>query len=326
MRLVKKILHYGIAIILLAACTESSFDDMTDLGSQDSGLKDAETQGDPIGYCNDEPVIFDLIAGRTMNAGMVTLTNDDVNLYITYETTDGSLIREVHVYVGDEEGIPVNKKNIPVPGQFPYKVENIHLATYTVVIPLSEITVECPLIITHAALSNGETAWGWENEEEMFTFENFFDIKRWGYLGDYCIEECTDYKYLTMKFWYTEEDGEKRWGVIQAVHQFYFQDNWCDKMGVIIPTEDTTLNVTHGTLLIGEITLDVGEELIHGIINLDDPTSVIDSTFVFYGSFSDLVTYGSCPDYLNFPHVFMNPDAEEFDIHINNGLKRITPY
>lgn len=60
-----------------------------------------------------------MCAGQSMDIGVITVTNDEVNLYVSYEITDpGWYLAETHVAVGDD--IPVTKKGNPVPGQFPY--------------------------------------------------------------------------------------------------------------------------------------------------------------------------------------------------------------
>ncbi|MEO6540160.1 MAG: hypothetical protein ABIN74_04175, partial [Ferruginibacter sp.] len=42
-----------------------------------------------------------LVAGQTMNAGSITVTNDADNIYVTYATTNGWKLTETHLYVGD---------------------------------------------------------------------------------------------------------------------------------------------------------------------------------------------------------------------------------
>src|SRR5690348_16511548 len=61
-----------------------------------------------------------LIAGQTINAGTVTVTNDAEYIYVTYATTGGWKITQTHLYVGDCALIPVNNPGNPLPGQFPF--------------------------------------------------------------------------------------------------------------------------------------------------------------------------------------------------------------
>ncbi|MGB6641473.1 MAG: hypothetical protein WBG67_11900, partial [Thermoanaerobaculia bacterium] len=64
-----------------------------------------------------------LCAGKSMDIGTVTVTNDDVNLYVTLSIEEeGWYFDETHVAVGDSvDDIPHTKKGNPIPGQFPYK-------------------------------------------------------------------------------------------------------------------------------------------------------------------------------------------------------------
>ena len=45
---------------------------------------------------------YTLWAGKTNDAGTVTVTNDDDNLYVTYNTNGTADLGEVHVYVWDD--------------------------------------------------------------------------------------------------------------------------------------------------------------------------------------------------------------------------------
>ena len=115
-----------------------------------------------------------LWAGQNIDAGTVSVAVEGENLVITYETKDGWELTETHLAVAHTlEGIPQTKKGNPIPGQFPYKHENLPGITndsYT--IPLSELMVECDdvlYIAAHASLrkmvSGGEyqTETGWGN-------------------------------------------------------------------------------------------------------------------------------------------------------------------
>ncbi|HEX2684767.1 MAG TPA: hypothetical protein VHL77_12570, partial [Ferruginibacter sp.] len=94
-----------------------------------------------------------LIAGQTMNAGSVTVTNDASYIYVTYTTTNGWVLTETHLYVGDCALIPVNNPGNPIPGQFPYSGTHANLTTYTYQIPISAIPAgSCGCIAAHAVV------------------------------------------------------------------------------------------------------------------------------------------------------------------------------
>lgn len=105
-----------------------------------------------------------LIAGQSINAGNVIFSHDATNLYITYVSTGGWYLTELHLYVGDLAGLPTNNKAIQI-GHFPYSATNlIGLTTYTFTVPIADVTKDANgyTIAAHAIVVNGkqeETAW-----------------------------------------------------------------------------------------------------------------------------------------------------------------------
>lgn len=153
--------------------------------------KNGVVQNELVGRLFCKEIYYDLVAGQTIVSGNIIVANDLDNLYITYKSSNGWKIKEIHLYVGPENEIPVNPANIPVPGQFPIKESfdpPVEVVTYE--IPLSELNGKCPVILAHAVVINGnqeETAWG-KGER---SFEEMFQIKRWGWvIGEFCPEEC----------------------------------------------------------------------------------------------------------------------------------------
>ena len=78
-----------------------------------------------------------LLAGQTINAGTVSVTNDADFIYVTYTTANGYLITQTHLYVGDCALIPVNGPGNPIPGQFPYSSAHSNITSYTYQVPIS---------------------------------------------------------------------------------------------------------------------------------------------------------------------------------------------
>ncbi|MGB3562281.1 MAG: hypothetical protein WBH85_02525 [Thermoanaerobaculia bacterium] len=63
-----------------------------------------------------------LFAGQTIDAGTVTVENDDAYLYVTFTAENGWLLSETHLHVADSlAGIPTNKKGNPKIGNFAYQ-------------------------------------------------------------------------------------------------------------------------------------------------------------------------------------------------------------
>jgi len=98
---------------------------------------------------------YTLWAGKHNDAGTVTITNDDDNIYVTYNTNETADLGEVHVYLWDDlENIPSKR---PAPGHADYVVENINADSYTVVMPADIACGSTFYISTHAALVGNNT-------------------------------------------------------------------------------------------------------------------------------------------------------------------------
>lgn len=139
-----------------------------------------------------EPTIVMLVAGQTIDAGTVTVSNDANYIYVTYTTTNGWVLTQTHLYVGDCALIPVNNPGNPMPGQFPYTSAHNNVTSYTYQIPISRIPLEgCGCIAAHAVvkkynssnqLIDTQTGWG-DGVRINLTGGN------WGMKFDYC--SCT---------------------------------------------------------------------------------------------------------------------------------------
>ncbi len=135
------------------------------------------------------PTEVNLIAGQTMIAGTVTVTNDAEYIYVTYTTTGGWVLTQTHLYVGACNLIPVNNPGNPIPGQFPYSGTHNNITTVTYQVPISKIPVgSCGCIAAHAVVkelnSSGgtiqtQTGWGQGTQINMGS-------GNWGMKFDYC--------------------------------------------------------------------------------------------------------------------------------------------
>ena len=139
-----------------------------------------------------EPTVVTLLAGQTINSGTVTVTNDASYIYVTYATTNGWVLSQTHLYVGDCALIPVNNPGNPIPGQFPYTSAHNNINTYTYQIPISRIPLEgCGCIAAHAVVKKYnsanqlvDTQTGWGNGVRINLSGG-----NWGMKFDYC--SCT---------------------------------------------------------------------------------------------------------------------------------------
>ena len=133
--------------------------------SSGGGITGREADTPPTGTpC--PPTVVTLFAGQTIDAGNVTVTNDANFIYVTYNTANGYVLTQTHLYVGACELIPVNRPGNPIPGQFPYASAHSNLTSYTYQIPIMAIPAgTCGCIAAHAVVSlatggGTQTAWG----------------------------------------------------------------------------------------------------------------------------------------------------------------------
>jgi hypothetical protein len=122
-----------------------------------------------VTFCS--PMIVPLCAGQHINIGTVTVkTGSDDNVYVTYTLKSNWFIQQLHLYVGDDAGIPVNGSGNPVPGHFPYSITFLPPYTiqeYTFIIPNmpSTFTIAAHAAVVKISSGNGniidqQTAWG----------------------------------------------------------------------------------------------------------------------------------------------------------------------
>lgn len=126
-----------------------------------------------------------LLAGQHINVGTVTVTNDETNLYVTYNTTGGWKLTELHLFAGACNQVPVTKQGNPIPGHFPYSANPASLTSYTFTIPLANLE-NCFCVASHAVVrsSSGgtETAWG--------QGQRFVQKGNWAMKFNACKQEC----------------------------------------------------------------------------------------------------------------------------------------
>jgi hypothetical protein len=208
----------SIAILIFTGgCSETLLED-----ASEDFLKSAPREANGLVYhpWDEEAEICDggsfcLVAGQFIDVGILYGAYDDEgNIYLSYNTTNGWYLKEIHLFVGHNPGdIPTNKNNNPRIGHFPYQVifdpadmvsshavmlENPHAGT--------EFQYGCNdlVIAAHAVVVNEsmgeETAWGTvcEDNETSFISERFTDKGTWAtyMIGELCMQPCrVDYSY-----------------------------------------------------------------------------------------------------------------------------------
>jgi hypothetical protein len=185
---------YSFAVgfaLLLASCQQEPLVDSSTVNLEQQAVLSSSSIN---GTCPADT--FKIFAGQTINVGNLIVSNDAINLYVRYEITNTSYyINQAHLWVGvDPTLVPKTANGTPIPGQFPYKVENLDPSTtvYTFTIPLKDVIVDmttyCDKVVylyAHAALEgvpgsgvSGETAWSDGTP---------FGGPRWGWYSTYTI-------------------------------------------------------------------------------------------------------------------------------------------
>lgn len=130
------------------------------------------------------PAVFTFWAGQHIDAGTVTVWNDEDSLFVRITTGGDWYLTESHLYVG------LTFPDSIAPGQFPYKTDHDPAVnTYTYQVPLSWDPGTDLFILIHGVVHDTgegggtETAWGGDNP---------FEGPRWGFYIKYKIQECDE--------------------------------------------------------------------------------------------------------------------------------------
>lgn len=180
-----------------------------------------------------------LVAGQNTNVGSVDVAvNTNGDLLITYNVTKPNIyILETHTDIfKNVEQLKQNKKlsnGGAIPGKFEFKKSfsaGDKITKYTVLIPKSYIeatvgSLQCFNIATHAALSNGETAWGGlcgeSSKGVTLDAAKQFPGKNWSVYFEFCLDQCNraeeiDFTYAWEDLLNTGNDADYNDLVLQA--------------------------------------------------------------------------------------------------------------
>jgi hypothetical protein len=158
------------AVILLSSCEKNNETLLQNSNTASTQNNQSTTLAGRVEEDQCPQTSTQLIAGQHFNSGSVTVTNDANSIYVTYNTANGYLLKQTHLFAGNCNAVPTNNQGNPVPGQFPYKAVHINLTNYTYQIPIASIPAgSCACIAAHAVvvkLNNAgqvieqQTAWG----------------------------------------------------------------------------------------------------------------------------------------------------------------------
>ncbi|MGY2132219.1 LruC domain-containing protein [Hymenobacter sp. HD11105] len=176
-----------------------------------------------------------LVAGQHTNVGSVdvdVLANKDVR--VTYKVTaPGIYLLEVHMDVFALNNVAgfkaAGKANNggAIPGKFTYKQsfnKSAQQREFSFTIPAGQLSEDCFSIAAHAALSNGETAWGSmcseSNKGVSMDKTATFGGKNWSGYFNFCKSECRqqiDFTYAWEDLQNIGNDGDYNDLVVQSI-------------------------------------------------------------------------------------------------------------
>jgi LruC domain-containing protein len=155
------------------------------------------------------------VAGQHDYVGTVDVALDGGDILVTYRVTKpGVYLKEIHLDIFDSEAeleaAGKLKNGNAVPGKFAIKESfntNETTKTYRILKANLPASVDdCYFIASHAALSNGETAWGGlcSNSRPRTSLDEAkqFPGKNWSVYFEFCTRECLS----TIDFTYAWED------------------------------------------------------------------------------------------------------------------------
>lgn len=184
------------AFFLVFACTKG-----VQGGSRMSSSVSSNYGGAMCGF----PQTDALTAGQTIPAGSLVTENDGDSLYVTYNTTDGWKIKELHLSIDYKGGdCTMQKSSDLAPGKFPYSAiftatgsgecgtEGLP-TTYRFAIARSALPAgDCLCLFPHAAVVkcdgtsnslNSQTAWGGN-------VQRITGGGKWYGGTNYCLQKC----------------------------------------------------------------------------------------------------------------------------------------
>jgi len=185
--------------ILFIGCKKNEMTDETI--SYDNSAKQSIVPGTPA-YCGiiTTANLYDY-GNKATSYGTVTVGNDANNIYVTYTLTgDWTLLPQkvefydgCYLFVGTQAELEaMSPKNYDInssdfTGHFDFRDFKHYIPvaagekTYMYTIPRSEITVDCPMIVAFAGITNGT--------DNMYVSARSL-LKGMGYWFTHCIQEC----------------------------------------------------------------------------------------------------------------------------------------
>ena len=127
--------------------------------------------------------------------GLLSIANDEDNIFVSFKTIEGWMIGETHLFLGDIENLPTTNSGNPILGHFPYKTYEEPQVEITISVLRSALVFEDEniTIVAQAKIFKGEG-------EDLVTRSLFaewdenlsFSGPRWGGGFEYEIQLCEE--------------------------------------------------------------------------------------------------------------------------------------
>lgn len=223
----------ALTVFIVQSCNESDQNVVPELADELSKPAQNSWISDPL-EVPDPCLDVCLVAGQHMNVGNVeTSIDEEGNLYVSYNIYEPDIyLLEVHLEIFSSIEELKDSKKISnggaIPGKFDYKMSwsaEEMVTSHTVKIPAEDVPEDnCFYIASHAALSNGETAWGGlcDETEKGVTLDvaKQFPGKNWSVYFQFCKDLCEpsmiDFTYAWEDLQNEGNDGDYNDLVIQS--------------------------------------------------------------------------------------------------------------
>ncbi|HSM05878.1 MAG TPA: hypothetical protein VK858_14770, partial [Longimicrobiales bacterium] len=156
----------AFALAALCLVVYACSDTPTELVPPSSGFQTVSGPGaDASAACSPVLTVPLLADGGAFEVGSVRVANDEADVYVTFETTDGWEITTSHLFVGDEgDRLPVTGGGTPRVGRFPWASNHVEGTTsYTYAVSRADFdAADLLTVAAHADVRRGdqmEGAW-----------------------------------------------------------------------------------------------------------------------------------------------------------------------
>jgi hypothetical protein len=141
--------------------------------------------------CDYDTLDYDILTDQNIKVGTLNVTNDALNMYITYNAIGNWYFSKTSLYMGKLKNLPLKKSKAPDVANFPYiETHNPKVQTYKYTISLSKLPTSF-IIAAHSnakRVVNGKVV---QSEETWCYGPNSSKFLRgWGWYSTYTEQAC----------------------------------------------------------------------------------------------------------------------------------------